>query len=113
MNLNTRIAILIVALLLTIVIIYVLKKDKLPVKYSLLWWLVVVILLFLSIFPNMFIWFTKLLGFQTISNMIIGIFILILLFITISLTIIVSGQRKKIALLIQEVSILKGKYEKK
>lgn len=109
MNINTRIAILFVALILSIIIIIVLRKDKIPVRYSLLWWVVVLVLLLLVIFPDLFIFFTRLLGFETISNMIIGIFIVVILFITISLTIIVSGQRKKIALLIQEISILKDK----
>ena len=43
------------------------------------------------------------------SNMVIAMFIFILLMITIMLTIIVSGQQKKITLLIQELSILKNK----
>lgn len=109
MNINTRIAIFLVALILSIIILIVLKKDKIPVRYSLLWWMGVIVLLLLVIFPNIFIFFTRLLGFETISNMIIGVFIVIILFITISLTIIVSGQRKKIALLIQEISLLKDK----
>ena len=108
MPINLRLAIFVVTLILSFIIISVLKKDKIPVRYSILWWLVVAILLLLVIFPKLFIYITNLLGFQTISNMVVGIFIIILLFITISLTIIVSGQRKKIALLIQEVSMLKG-----
>ena len=52
-------------------------------------------------------WFATKLGFQTISNLVVGVFIVILFFITISLTVIVSAQKKKITLLIQEVSILK------
>ena len=46
------------------------------------------------------------------SNLIIGIFIFILLMITISLTVITSGQKRKTTLLIQEVSMLKTKMEK-
>lgn len=113
MTLNTRIAILAVAIILAIVISIILRKDKIPVRYSILWWFVVVILLLLSIFPNMFLFFTKLVGFQTTSNVVIGIFFVILLFITISLTVIVSTQNKKITLLIQELSMLKGKNNEK
>ena len=113
MSINIRIAILAVVLVLSIVIIYILRKDKIPVKYSLLWWVVVVVLLLLSLFPDLFIIFANFLGFETISNMVIGIFIVIILFITMSLTIIVSGQRRKIALLIQEISMLKELINKK
>ena len=63
----------------------------------------------MKIFPGLFIWFSNLLGFVTMSNMVIAMFIFILLMITIMLTIIVSGQQKKITLLIQELSILKNK----
>lgn len=113
MSMNIRIAILIVAFILSLVIISALKNGKVPVKYSLFWWIAVVLLLLLSIFPNIFIGITKLLGFQTISNMVVGVFVIILLFVTISLTIIISGQSKKIALLIQEISILKGEINRK
>ena len=46
-------------------------------------------------------------------NMVTGVLFVILLFITISLTVIVSGQKKKITLLIQEVSILKNEINKR
>ncbi|WP_443668457.1 DUF2304 family protein [Holdemanella porci] len=45
--------------------------------------------------------------------MVTGVLFVILLFITISLTVIVSGQKKKITLLIQEVSILKNEINKR
>ena len=47
--------------------------------------------------------------FELLSNMMLTFLIVILLFITLSLTIIVSTQNEKIRLLIQELSILKGK----
>ena len=65
----------------------------------------------LVIFPDVLIWFAYQLGFQTISNLVVGVFIVILFFITISLTVIVSAQKRKITLLIQEVSILKEKIK--
>lgn len=113
MGLNLRLAILIVTLILAFIIVKVLKKGRIPVKYSLLWCMAVVVLLVLVLFPEVLIWFANIMGFQTISNLVIGVFLVILFFITISLTIIVSGQKKKITLLIQEVSMLKEKNEKK
>ena len=78
-----------------------------PVKYSLVWIFSSLLILLIALIPNVFSWLSTILGFMTMSNMVIGIFIFILLMITIVLTVIVSGQRKKITLLIQEVSILK------
>lgn len=113
MGLNLRIAILVVTLILAFVIAKVLKKGTIPVKYSILWWIAVVILLLLAILPSIFTTVASWMGFETISNLVIGVFIVILFFITISLTIIVSNQKRKITLLIQEVSMLKEEIRRK
>lgn len=107
MPFNLRLCILLIAIILTIVIFKILRKQMIPVKYSLLWILCVCLLYVLSIWPNILVAVASVMGFQTISNMVVGVFILILIFITISLTIIVSFQKKKTTLLIQEISILK------
>ena len=111
MPLDLRLAILAVALILTITIYKVLSKRIIPIKYSFLWWLAVVILLILVIIPDFLMWIAYKMGFQTISNLVVGVFIVILFFITISLTVIVSAQKKKITLLIQEISILEEKIK--
>lgn len=113
MPLNLRLAVLVVTLILAFAIYKILSKRIIPVKYSFLWWLAIIVLLMLVIFPDVLIWFAYQLGFQTISNLVVGVFIVILFFITISLTVIVSAQKRKITLLIQEVSILKGKINGK
>lgn len=109
MPLNLRLSILIIALILAAVILRVLHKDMILVKYSLLWGIGVIVLIILSIWPNILVSLANLIGFQTISNMVTGVLFVILLFITISLTVIVSGQKEKITLLVQEVSILKNR----
>ena len=106
MPVNLRIAIFLVACILAFVVMQILHKEMIPVKYSLLWWVAIIILLVLAIWPDFFLFFVNLMSFQTTSNMVIGVFIVILLFITMSLTVI-SSQKNKINLLIQEVSMLK------
>lgn len=113
MPLNLRIAILLTALILMVVIIKILRKQLIPVKYSLLWWIGFFILLFLAIFPDFLVSIANLMGFQTISNMVSGVLFVILIFITISLTVIVSTQKRKINLLIQEISLIKSELENK
>lgn len=107
MSYNLRLGLIIVGLLIFIITLYLLKKDRIPVKYSLVWLFSGLIILFLALIPNLFGLLSDLLGFMTMSNMVVGMFIFILLMITISLTVIVSGQKKKMILLIQEVSMLK------
>ena len=107
MSLKLRIILLIFSLIVILVTTSVLKKGRIPIKYSLLWYFVGGIILMLSLFPFILEFITKVIGFKTISNLILGIIISLLLFLTMSLTIITSGQKKKITLLIQEVSLLK------
>ena len=107
-----RIFLIAFAFILLFVTTMVLKKGRIPIKYSLLWYLSGVIILAVAIFPFSIECITTLIGFKTTSNFVIGIIISLLLFLTMSLTIITSGQKKKITLLIQEVSILKSIIDK-
>lgn len=111
MSINLRVMMLIVAILLFISVFVALKKGRMPLKYSLVWLIPDFILILISCAPLSLWKFTELVGFQTVSNLVVGIFILMLFFITISLTIIVSGQNTKITLLIQEISLLKEKIK--
>ena len=113
MSFNLRLGLIIVALILLVFIAIVLKKNKMPVKYSMVWIFSSLLILLIALIPNIFIKISELIGFVAMSNMVIGIFIFILLIITLALTIIVSDQRKKITLLIQEISLLKEKVNDK
>lgn len=112
MTVVLRIFLIVFALILLFITTMVLKKGRIPIKYSLLWYFSATIIFVVAIFPFSIEWVATLIGFKTISNFIIGIIISLLLFLTMSLTIITSGQKKKITLLVQEVSMLKSKIEK-
>ncbi len=107
MNLNLTIVSVAFSLFIIILVLFLLKKDKINIKYSLIWILLFTILLISIVIPGFLEWITHLLGFQTASNMVLSIIIALLIIITIILTMIVSQQDKKIRLLIQELSILK------
>ena len=107
MESSLRLAIFLVAVVILLFVMYLLRKGRLPIKFALLWLIAIVLLLIVALFPDMLLWLMNLIGFVTLSNMIIGILFVILIFITISLTVIISGQKEKIRILIQEVSILK------
>jgi hypothetical protein len=109
MSSNLRLWVFTVAFAMILVIIQILKKGRMPVKYSLVWFLSAAIIMIVAIFPSILSSIAALMGFATISNMVIGMILVILLFITMALTIIVSGQKEKIRLLIQEISMLKEK----
>lgn len=111
MSMHLRFFIFLIAIFIIIISLQILRKGRIPVKYSLLWFVSALLILLTAVFPGFLGLISSLIGFQTISNMIIGIFIIILLFITCMLTIIISGQKEKNTLLIQELSILKNEIE--
>lgn len=107
MSFNLSLALIAVSILLFILTVYYLRKGAIPLKYSLVWLGASIVLLCCAFLPEWLINITKLLGFQTTSNLIIGILFILLFIICLVLTIVVSSQSKKIVLLIQEVSMLK------
>ena len=111
MPLSIRIILLLFSITLIFTTTIVLKKGRMPIKYSLLWYFSALIVFILSVFPSIIEWIAWLFGFQTLSNLISAIMFGILLFLTMALTIISAGQNKKINLLIQEISILKKNIE--
>lgn len=112
MTITLRIELIIFALLSIIFILWTVKKEKLLIKYALLWILAGCLILVAVIIPNFIESIAKLLGFATPSNMIFLVAIIILLYISFSLTIVVSKQSSRIRLLIQELSLLKKKTKK-
>lgn len=115
MSAQLRVVLIIMAVIIIVVIFRLIKSKKLPVKYSLFWLIASVIILLVGAVPNLIGIFTRLIGFETSSNLVIGIILMLLLIITLLLTIIVSNQRKRITVLVQEVSHLKKRvndYEK-
>jgi len=112
MSHTLRVFLLIFSIVLFVTTFVVVKRGRMPIKYSLLWFFSAFIVLVVAIFPVLVEVVANCLGFITISNLIIGIIIALLLFLTMSLTIISAGQNKKIVLLIQEISILKESCSK-
>jgi len=94
-------------------LLFLLKKEKISIKYSLVWFCLFGLMLVFLIVPNFLNYVNNLIGFKLVSNMIFSLFIVVLIFISLALTVIVSKQDKKIRLLVQEISLLKKKvYDK-
>lgn len=113
MSKNLTITIIGFSVILLLIVICLLKKDKIPVKYALVWIAAVLFMLIVSLIPNLMWNLANLLGFELLSNMVLCVFIAILLFITLTLTIMCANQKKRLTLVIQELSILKEKVNKK
>ena len=107
MNLNLRILLIVFALILILIIFKLISKNKLPIKYSLFWLTSSVLIFLVGLIPNFIGFFTSLIGFKTTSNLVIGIILGIILIITLLLTIIIAEQKRKIKILIQQISLIK------
>ena len=112
MDTNLKIVLIIVSIIIIGITMKYVRDDKLPIRYSLVWILSGIVLLFVSIFTNAFNYLSSLIGFQVSVNLVIAIFITLLLLITMMLTKVVSEQNRKITMLIEEVSLLKEKENK-
>lgn len=111
MSFNLRAGIFIVGLILLVVNYKNVKKDRMPFKYFLIWMVPTFTVLFLSIFPTFLNIFKNFLGFQVLSNMFVGVLFVLLFFICINLTVIVSDLTKKTTLLVQKVSLLQKELD--
>lgn len=109
MSLSLKLDSIIFILFIIVLIIVLVKREKISIKYSLVWLFPCVLMLIFVLIPGFLSFITNLLGFQTASNMIFALLIGFLIVVTIALTVIVSKQKEKIRLLIQEVSLLKEK----
>lgn len=99
----------ILVVILALIILNCIRKNKLNLKYSLVWLGTLFAMLIAVLIPNFLEKTADLLGFEVMSNMIFLVAIIVLMLISLSLTMIVSKQSSMIRLLIQEISILKSK----
>ena len=89
-----------------ILILYYLKKRMLELKYTLAWLLAGAVMGIMIFFPELLVWFVRLLGIESNMN---GLYVLCFAFtivILMTLTSIVSRQQMKIRILIQELSMM-------
>lgn len=112
MSTKLRIILFIFSLIWFGIILGLIRKNKLPIKYSLVWISAIFIIILIAVIPGFLEIFAKAFGFLTISNLVIGILLTILLTITLILTMIIARQKKQMILLIQEVSIIKSARNK-
>ena len=107
MSLNLTLFAILFSFLIIIFIIRLIAKEIVNIKYAIIWILMFALIIVFTLIPGFLLFLTKLLGFQTASNMILSIIAAVLVIINISNTVINSEQDRKLRLLIQELSILK------
>lgn len=104
-TLFTVLVLLIISLYLVFVL-YLLKKKRLYLKYALLWLFTGILMIALTLFPQILGWFFDLLGFEVYSNGLFSILIFFILLMLLVLTSIVSALNEKNRRLVQTVALL-------
>lgn len=108
-----QIEIAVAAIILFIIIITSIVKNRLSIKNSIAWLLLPIVLVIIAIFPDPLQSFAHWLGFETLSNFIFLVIIALLILICFFLTVSNSKQQDEITKLNQEMSILKkGRNDK-
>ena len=113
MSNNLKILAILFIVIISISITLFVRKNKISIKYSLIWYFMCFVLILFTLFPHLLELITGFFGIKIASNMIFALMICGLFVITISLTIIVSIQKEQIKNLIQELSIVKAKLSEK
>lgn len=103
---SLRLAMLVVILAYFALLIVLLRKKRLSLKYALLWLLSGVVMLLLCLFPQLLNGITRLLGIQLQSNALFAILFFCVLVILVSLTSIISRQSESIKRLAQDTALL-------
>lgn len=101
-----RIILLIGVLIYLFIIIMLMKKGRMSLKYSLVWFASGLVLLVCAIFPQLIQFFTKLMGIYSDVNAVFFVGVCFLLLIILSLTSIASGQSERIRTLVQTQAML-------
>ncbi len=106
MTVKLRVILIIGILVYLGIILNMIRKKKLNIKYSLLWIATAVITIVMAVFPKLPELIAKLLGIYSVVNMVFVVAAIFSLMIILSLTAIVSRQTDRIRALTQSQAIL-------
>ena len=93
-------------------LVILLRKNRLALKYSLLWLFSGFVMLLLSVFPGLLDAFSRMIGVYSSVNALFAMILFCGLILMISITSIVSKQKGEIVRLTQEVSLLENRIRK-
>ena len=113
MKFNLVVFLIVLLIFQLILIIKTVRRKKLTMRYASFWIFLLILMTIVLFFPGVIYKISKLFGFETPSNMIFLLGFFFLFYISFVLTTSISVQNNKIKLLIQELSLLKEKENKK
>ena len=103
---------IIFSIIFIIFILHLVRKNKLDEKYSILWIIFGIIILIVSVFPNLIVRIAEIFNVYYPPALLLLFAILVLGTYIVHITITITKQNKMIVKLTQELAILKEKNEK-
>lgn len=100
-----------IAVILFIYIIKLLRRKALREKYAVVWLLLGTSLVFGAVFPSAVNSFSKLLGFQYLSNFVLFVLVLINLFISMQLSLTSGKLEDQVQTLAEEIAIIESERQ--
>ena len=94
------------------ILVWLLRKNRMELRYALLWFICGVIMLILALFPKMLDRFAALVGIYSSVNALFAVTLFFALMLILSLTSIASREKQEIVRLIQELAVLENRVEK-
>lgn len=101
-----RATLILAILLFYIIVLALLKRRRLTLKYTLLWMMIGLVMLVLALFPQILARIAKLLGIQSVMNTLYVLALAFILMLIMMLTSIVSAQTDRIRRLAQSQALL-------
>lgn len=106
MTRTLQIAMLLAVIIYFVIVLHLLKRKSLNLKYTLLWILSGIVMLALSIFPQILNWMANLVGIYSPTNALFAVVSFCIIIILMSLTAIASRLNDKSKRLTQEMALL-------
>lgn len=112
-SLNLEFFLLLVTLFYFLIVLNAVKKEKMPIKSSVLWFFIGILMLLLLLFPELLVKVASLVGIETISNLLLFGAVMALLMLAFDLYKLNNTEKRKNITLAQEVGIIKHEISKK
>ena len=97
------------AVLFFVLLGWLLKKNRLSLKYCLLWLLSGIIMLILALFPGVLDWFSHVIGIYSSVNALFAVILFCGMMLMISFTVIVSREKQEIVKMVQRIALLENR----
>lgn len=105
---------IVIIILMLIFIIYIMKtvaKKKMTIKNSLLWFILSIGVIFCAFQIDNLAKIAKIIGIETVSNMLFFLGFVFLIFVCFNLTKNISSEKQKVVKLTQEIALIKKELE--